>query len=99
MLTQAPQLTANQNVLICGTGDHTNMPCRGNQWDLHHSGQKRKNNCQVLYVPQATLWLISMGRLADEGIISSFSPDECTLHHGSKVMAHGKCTGKGLYII
>src|SRR6266481_5917460 len=53
----------------------------------------------VLYVPQVTLHLISVGRLANEGILSTFDLNDCTLHHGSKVMANGKRIGKGLYLI
>ena len=53
----------------------------------------------ILYVPQATLRLISVRRLADEGILSTFDPNDCTLCHGSKVMANGKHIGKGLYLI
>jgi len=53
----------------------------------------------TLYVPQVTLCLISMGRLADEGILSTFSLNECILCCGTKVMANGRCTGKGLYLM
>jgi len=53
----------------------------------------------ALYVPQVTLHLISVGRLTNEGILSTFSLNECTLYHGTKVMANGRCTGKGLYLM
>src|SRR6266481_7340264 len=51
----------------------------------------------VLYVPQATLHLISIGHLADNSILSSFTSDGCILRKGPKVIANAKRSQKGLY--
>src|SRR6266481_233691 len=51
----------------------------------------------VLYVPQATLHLISIGRLANNNILSSFTSDGCILCKGPKVIVNAKRSQKGLY--
>jgi len=42
----------------------------------------------ILYVPQASLYLISVGQLADDNILSSFDSDMCTLHQGFKIITN-----------
>jgi len=51
----------------------------------------------VLYVPQASLHLISVGQLADDNILSSFDSDICTLFQGFKIIANAHQVTKGLY--
>jgi hypothetical protein len=51
----------------------------------------------VLYLPQASLCLISVRWLTDGGISSLFHRMTCTLMHGSKTIATGTHTGRSLY--
>jgi len=61
-------------------------------------GKGRKLNLvDVLYVPQASLRLISVGRLADGGVSSLFNKMRCSLICGSKNIAPRTRTGISLY--
>jgi hypothetical protein len=51
----------------------------------------------VLYVPQASLRLISVGWLADRGVSSPFDKTTCSLMRGSKTIATGTRTSISLY--
>jgi hypothetical protein len=51
----------------------------------------------VLYVPQASLRLISIGHRADGGVSSLFHKTSCALMHGSKTIATGTCIRQSLY--
>jgi hypothetical protein len=51
----------------------------------------------VLHVPQASLHLISFGRLADGGVSSLFNKKRCSLMCGSKTIATRTHTGISLY--
>jgi hypothetical protein len=54
----------------------------------------------VLYIPQAALWLISVGRLTDDDLETTFGKTLCAVKTLSgKTIATGKREGTGLYFI
>ena len=64
-------------------------------------GKGRKITLQdALFVPAAALRLISVGRLADDGLVTSFDGSLCHIRTRSgKTMADGRRKGQGLYYL
>ena len=50
-----------------------------------------------LYTPQATLQLISVGQLGNEGCTTVFEARQCRVLHDNQVIAQGHHKGKSLY--
>ena len=54
----------------------------------------------ALFVPAAALCLISVGKLADDGLLTTFKGSACHITGGSsKPLADGIRKGKGLYYL
>ena len=51
----------------------------------------------ALYIPNAKLRLISIGRLGDMGITATFTASTCSILRGSRTIAKGTRTGTSLY--
>ena len=60
-----------------------------------------KGRCIVLhdalYIPDAKLRLISIGRLGDMGVTATFTASMCSIMRGSRMIAQGTRAGTGLY--
>jgi len=52
---------------------------------------------RALYTPQASLSLVSVGRLGDEGCTTIFNSKTCTVQCNNKALAEGEREGKKLY--
>ena len=51
----------------------------------------------ALYIPDAQLRLISIGKLGDMGLLATFTAKKCSIIQGSRTIAQGTRTGNGLY--
>jgi len=51
----------------------------------------------ILYAPHATLHLISVGQLGDEGYTTVFDAKHCHVLCNNRTLAQGDCKGKSLY--
>ena len=51
----------------------------------------------TLYVPDASIHLISVGKLGDAGFKTIFDAETCKIFHGSKIMAQCVRQGTSLY--
>src|SRR6266481_2098 len=85
---------------VCGM-DGKSIPAIGVGTILLHCGKGRwlalKN---ALFVLDAALHLISVGKLADDGLVTTFGDQVCHLHNKSgRTIADGARKGNGLYYI
>ena len=51
----------------------------------------------ALYIPDARLRLISIGKLGDMGLSATFTAEDCSITRGTRTLAQGTRAGTGLY--
>ena len=90
------QIPAHQ---VCGMNGSSISAVRRGKIRLHCRKGRVLTLVDALYVPAATLRLISVGQLCENRLIAVFDATGCSFQtNAGKIVAGGTCTGKDLYL-